>query len=113
MKKTLSVLLACLLLVTMAFPAFAANDRRPSRKKMINATDNCTAIVVPDDIEEDVDWDSVFAAIKAAVVSRSDAVELSSFRIPFNGAETDPNLLYIRNYLFYEPVLLRMCDRFG
>ena len=112
MKKTLSILLTFLLLLTAALPAFAAEGPGTETFVTVDPIDDQASILVPEDIDETIAWDDVFADIREAVTTHQNSVSLSQYRIHLSGQD-DPNMQYIKNYLFYEPVLLRTCSQYS
>ena len=113
MKKTLSILLSLLMLFSAALPAFAADGNGEETVVVVDPIDDQASIFVPEDVDVNVDWDGAFSAIRDAIANHQASVALSEFNIPYSGTQDDPNIQYIKNFLFYEPVLLRTCKQFS
>ena len=111
MKKALCIILTLVLMLSASIPAFAANGRMKKLPAFsADSFDNNGMIAVPDGRSETVDWDVVRAAIKTALIENEPSVNLYQYQIPYSEEDTS-NYDYIRDYIFNEPRLLRICGR--
>lgn len=118
LKTLLSIALVLLMAMGSIIPAFAFNEHTAQAP----SADEFLLIEKPDNLVQDVDWDSLKDLLIRSIKSGVESIDISSYNIPLNAGRT-PNYFdldfmkisinYIGNIIYDTPELIRYCTGFS